>query len=106
MNDSVASDSPSSKPSYFGITKENVQAIRNFTGEGIMSIGKALNKAGGDPLLAVGLLKYTGCLVNYKNGDGASRTLAMAESWAAELKMVNGVISYKSKDLELEAPTP
>lgn len=106
MNDSVASDSLPSKPSYFGITRENVQAIRNFTGEGIMSIGKALSQAGGDPLLAVGLLKYTGCLVNYKNGDGAARTLAMAESWATELKIVDGIIGYKSKDLELDTPAP
>lgn len=105
MNDSVASDSPPSKPSYFGITRENVQAIRNFTGEGIMSIGKALNQAGGDPLLAVGLLKYSGCLVNYKNGDGAARTLSMAQSWASELKMVDGVIGYKSRDRESD-PAP
>ncbi|KPC17536.1 Uncharacterized protein AC499_0738 [Pseudomonas amygdali pv. lachrymans] len=83
-----------------------MQAIRNFTGEGIMSIGKALNQAAGDPLLAVGLLKYTGSLVNYKNGDGAARTLAMAESWAAELKMVDGVIGYKSRDLDFETPAP
>lgn len=82
------------------ITVKNVHAIRDFTGEGIMACKKALDKAGGDPLIAVGVLKYSGILVNFKNGDGAERTARMARSFAAELQMIDGVISYKGLNMD------
>jgi len=92
------------EPSYFGVTRENVHAIRAFSGEGIMSIKKKLEAANGDPLLAIGLLKYEGCLVNFKTGDGSARFAGMARSWAARLQMVDGVISYK-QELEISSPS-
>lgn len=104
MSDQSIPDGLAVVPDYFGVTKENVNAIRLFTGEGIMTIKAKLVSAQGDPLLAVGLLKYDGCLVNVQNGDGAARTSGMAKSWAAGLQMVNGVIGYKVS--ELESPSP
>lgn len=64
-----------------------VNAVREFTGEGMMSVKKALAATGNDPLLACGYLKYSGCLINLNGGDLEAWTLRNAEGYAKLLAL-------------------
>lgn len=64
-----------------------VNAVREFTGEGMMSAKRALIAIGNDPLLACGYLKYSGCLVNLNGGDREAWTLRNAEAYAKLLAL-------------------
>ena len=49
------------------ITAEKVLSLRNYSGMGTMECKKAIIKAGGDLKLAVGIIKYDGCLISTNN---------------------------------------
>lgn len=46
------------------ITPEDVQALREFSGEGLMACASALIRSEGDIRLAYGYLKSVGCLIH------------------------------------------
>lgn len=64
-----------------------VNAVREFTGEGMMSAKRALVATGNDPLLACGYLKYSGCLINLNGADREAWTLRNAEAYAKLLAL-------------------
>jgi hypothetical protein len=68
------------------ITVAGVKALREFTGEGMMTCRQALEKAKGDPLLAVGLMQASGQLVNIR-GNREDRDMRMAQSYAEDLEL-------------------
>lgn len=87
------------------VTAEKVKILRDFTGEGMMDCRNKLGQANGDLLLAVGLLKVSGQLVNYK-GNRADRDMAAAKSYAAELEIgLDGTIKRKAADLAPRRPS-
>jgi hypothetical protein len=72
-----------------------VKALREFTGEGMMTCRQALDKAKGDPLLAVGLMQASGQLVNVR-GNREERDMRMAQSYADDLQLdADGKISRR-----------
>lgn len=64
-----------------------INAVREFTGEGMMSAKRAVVAVGNDPLIACGYLKYSGCLVNLNGGDREAWTLRNAEAYAKLLTL-------------------
>lgn len=64
-----------------------VNAVREFTGEGMQAAKKALTATGNDPLLACGYLHYSGCLVNLNGGDREAWTIRNAEGYAKLLTL-------------------
>lgn len=75
---------------------EKVRILREWSGEGIMTIGKALNACNGDLLMAAGYLKYDGCLINTTNKNWV---MDMAKGFSQEVALTeSGKIAYK-KDL-------
>ncbi|MHD0644918.1 hypothetical protein ACYPKM_04780 [Pseudomonas aeruginosa] len=70
------------------INAESVRKLRDFTGEGMMAVRKALVGAEGDPLLAVGHLRACGCLVNASNPEAWFN--GYAQSIADELELDEG----------------
>lgn len=87
------------------LTAEKVKILREFTGEGMMDCRNKLGLAKGDLLLAVGLLKVSGQLVNYK-GNRADRDMAAAKSYAEELEIgPDGKIRRKAADLSPRRPS-
>lgn len=73
---------------------EKVRILREWSGEGIMTIGKALNVCNGDLLMAAGYLKYDGCLINTTNKNWV---MDMAKGFSEGLMLSDeGKIVYKS----------
>lgn len=77
------------------ITKEDVNALREFSGEGLMSCKSALVKAEGDIRLAAGYLKAQGCLIYTENREAWERSYA--KSWIKDLVYENGKLGWATK---------
>lgn len=75
------------------ITIEKVNQIRGFTGEGLLDCKKALIKAEGDVLLAIGFLRTEGCLMKTKEHE--KWQLNYAKSVAEDLEIVDNEIMWR-----------
>jgi len=74
------------------ITPEDVQALREFSGEGLMACKSALIRAEGDIRLAYGYLKSIGCLIHTE--DRESWENSYAKSWVKDLVYENGKLNW------------
>lgn len=77
------------------ITPEDVKALREFTGEGMMACKSALVKAEGDIRLAAGYLKAQGCLIY--TSDREAWELSYAKSWVKDINYENGKLDWSVK---------
>lgn len=77
------------------ITPEDVQALREFTGEGMMACKSALVKAEGDIRLAAGYLKAQGCLIYTENREAWERNYA--KSWVKDLIYKDGKLDWSAE---------
>lgn len=73
-------------------TPEDVQALREFSGEGLMACKSALIKADGDIRLAAGYLKAQGCLIHTE--DRAAWENAYAKSWVKDIIYKDGKLDW------------
>jgi hypothetical protein len=112
LNSSPSDNSPretaialESADAAVAVTAEKVKILREFTGEGMMDCRNKLGQAKGDLLLAVGLLKVSGQLVNYK-GNRAERDMGVAKNYAKDLEIgPDGKIRHKAADPSLRRPS-
>jgi hypothetical protein len=74
---------------------EKVKALREWSGEPVSNVRRALEACEEDILVAAGFLKYDGCLVNSPNPNWA---LDKAKANAADFTLsAEGKLDYKPK---------
>lgn len=81
---------------------EKIRAIRNATGEGLLSAKKALEACDGDPILACGFTEVVGQPVYYKGSDRKKWFDERVKAASKKYSMINGKIEKKDPDSSIE----